>query len=124
MRIPAHILLLMGLAGPVMAAPVGTLTRPYCVIGAPYQDVGAADYQPPAPDGGEGPPADLYPSFQIEVEQVVLPIRIDLAERRGQPLLPGLIEEVFAGFVTVERGVVYFNDRPLTAPYAGLAYCQ
>lgn len=113
----------MWLAGPVLAAPVGTVTRPYCVIGAPYQDTGAADYRPPAPNAAEGPPADLYPAFEIEVEQVVLPIRIDLAERRGQPVLPGLIEEVFAGFVTVERGVVYFNDRPLAAPHAGVAYC-
>ena len=121
---PAYSLLFLGLAGPLTAAPVPTLTRPHCVIAAPYQDEGAADYQPPTPDSDDGPPADLYPTFKIEVEQVVLPIRIDLAERRGQPTVPGLIEEVFAGFVTVDHGVVYFNDRPLAAPHAGIAFCQ
>lgn len=124
MRLLAAWFLLMAQTSFLHAAPLSTVTSPQCVVAAPYQDVGAADYAPPTGQDAAGPPADLDAPFVIEVGQVLLPIKVDLAERHGAASAPGLIEEAYVGFVSVRDGVVYFNDRPLDAAYSQILHCR
>lgn len=117
-------LLLMAESGALQAAPLTITASTHCVVAAPYQDTGAADYVPAAEADAGVPPADMDPPFTIEIGQVLLPIQVDLAARRGEALASGLIEEALAGFVSVQQGVVYFNNRPLGGAHSQLLHCQ
>ncbi|RME62239.1 MAG: hypothetical protein D6782_12655 [Alphaproteobacteria bacterium] len=106
------------------ASPIATVVRPDCVIAAPYDGEGAADYVAPTAGDGQGPPADLDPPLEWDVGQVVLPIQVDLGARHGRTLAPGLIEEAYVGLVTVDDGSLLFNGRPLADSVVVLQPCR
>lgn len=59
-------------------------------------------------------PADLTSASGPSVEQIIVPVTLDLSERLGIQF-DGLRQEAIIGVLSVFEGIVHFNDQPLSS---------